>query len=511
MRLLRRRKFVILAATILVPLVALVLSMLQEPVYEGSAEVLLSRKNVADSLTSTVQDPLAFLGDPERLGETQAELARVPEVAERTVKAAKLSGVTAGQLLGSSTVRPRASSDLLVFSVSDTEPAVAAKLASEYARQFTIYRRELDTTALVRARREVSTRLNSLGADQRDTPLYRSLVDKEQQLRTLEALQTSNAFLVKPATSAGQIKPRTKRNVALALIFGLIIGLALAYLWEALDTRLRSAEEIAELLGLPLLARIPEPPRDLQTDNSLVMLRKPRSPEAEAFRILNTNIQLATLDRPPESLLVSSALEGEGKSTTISNLAIATARAGRRVALVDLDLRKPYLHRFFDVHGASGLTSVVLGDTALDEAMTSIDLWPEGNRLPGEMTEATGGTLDVLVAGAIPPDPGEFVATRAVASLLEELKRRYDVVFVDSPPLLNIGDARVLSASVDGLLVVTRLRVVRRPILKELSRVVAAAPCPTLGFVLAGAEGEEGYGYGAYYYRAYGEEPAGVS
>jgi len=310
------------------------------------------------------------------------------------------------------------------------------------------------------------------------------------------------------------------RNGILGLALGLMLGIGLAFLWEALDTRVRSAEEISERLGLPLLARLPAPPRQMRKDERLVMLAEPRGDQAEAFRMLRTNLEFVRLGHDIRTIMVTSAVEQEGKSTTVANLAVALARAGQRVALVDLDLRRPFLDHFFDLRYRPGLTQVALSQTQLDDALIPIAITDAGDRRPrpantngnGDATAssaaslATGG-LRVLVSGPLPPNAGEFVGSEALAHILGELRDRFDTILVDAPPMLQVGDPLALSAHVDALFVVSRMNVVRRPMLNEMNRLLETAPCRKLGFVLTGAEAEDGYGYGGGYY--YGSYPHG--
>lgn len=508
----RRRRWIILQALVLVPAAAVALSLTQPKLYQATAEVLLSQQNLAAALTGT-QDASGYQ-DQIRLAQTQVDLAGVPEVAKRVLRRTRLTDRTVGDVRGATSISSRVNSDLLQFSVTDRDPAIAARLATAYAQAFTEYRSELDTAPIERARREVEANLDDLReAGETRGALYSSLVDKLQQLSTLQALQTSNAYLVREADAGAQVQPRPKRSAILGILLGLALGIGLAFLREALDTRVRTGEEIGQRLGLPLLARVPAPPRKLQRANRLVMLDEPGGSRAEAFRILRTNLEFARLDRDVHSVMVTSAVEVEGKSTTVANLAVALARAGERVILADLDLRRPYVHRFFDLRGP-GMTDVALGQADLDEALAPITITRatrrkgstdgdyESLRLPGR---EGAGSLLVLPSGPLPPDPGEFVAGRRLEAVLEELRERANIVLLDAPPVLHVGDAMTLSTKVDGVIVVTRLNVVRRHMLSELRRHLAASPTIKLGFVLTGAGEDQNYGYGYGY--GYSQHP----
>jgi succinoglycan biosynthesis transport protein ExoP len=534
-RVLRRRKWIVVGIAVLVPLVAVLVSLRQAPTYRASAEVLVNQENLA-AILSGVEDPGVWR-DPVRFMQTQVDVAQTPGVTRRV---SETTGI-ALEALPRPVVAARENSNILEFTVTHRDPAVAASVATAYAEQFIGHRYELDTAALERAREEIGQRMREVRKDSGpDSSFYKKLRETEQQLRTMEALQTSNASLARPARSV-QIAPRPVRNGVLALGLGLVLAVALAFLREALDTRLRSAAEIGERLGLPLLARLPEPPRSLQRDKKLVMVAQPSGLMGEAFRMLRTNLAFVALSRgapvsqPPvyharaehagspqpngadapasnpeapsggrsaatgngrpmaRSIMVTSAVEKEGKSTTIANLAVALVRAGRHVVLVDLDLRRPLLHQFFGLEPRPGVTDVALGEVELEDALTAMT--------PDPVSE---GLLEVLTSGSVPPDAGEFVGTPALMAILDELRRRADIVLVDAPPMLQLGDAMTLSASLDGLIVVTRLGVVTRPMLTEVQRVLKACPAEKLGFVVTAANVEKGEGYGYGY--GYGYE-----
>jgi Mrp family chromosome partitioning ATPase len=324
----------------------------------------------------------------------------------------------------------------------------------------------------------------------------------------LAALKTANASVVRDAGAAVQTAPKTKRNVILGVLLGLFLGVGLAFLREALDTRVRSAEAIGERLELPLLARLPAPSKRLRAENRLTMLADPGGVQAEAFRMLRTNLEFASLGKTAKIVMVTSATEQEGKSTTIANLAVALARSGKHVVLVDLDLRRPFVDRFFDVVEGPGLTQVALGIAPLGGAITRVAisgvdpvLYSDSNG-NGNGHKPQLGALDVLPSGPIPPDPGEFVGTARLTEILEHLREHADIVLVDAPPLFHVGDGLVLSAKVDAVMVVTRLDVMRRGMLTELKRLLDTMPAEKLGFIVTGADEEDSYGsaYAGYYY-----------
>jgi polysaccharide biosynthesis transport protein len=490
---LRRWKWTFLYAVVLVPAVAVFVSLRQAPAYEASAKILLNRQNVTESLTGL---PTPYV-DPARTAQTEAELARVPAVARRAIAAARVRNLTPSELLDSSSVTASASSDFVRFSVTRPDPAIARRLATAYARAYTSYRRNLETKEFARAQATVRSRIERLEtAGLKGSAVYRSLAQKERQLTALEALRTSSAVVVEAPDRTTKVGPRTIRNGLIGLALGLVLGLVLAFLRDAVDTRVRSVERIRDVLGLRLLGSLPAPPRKLQKEHRLAMMAAPMSHDAELFRSLRASLDFANVDSRARTIMVTSAVEGEGKTTTVANLAVALARAGRRVVLIDFDLRYPRLHRLFDLDERPGLIDVELGDAELEEALRPVPL--TGGAENGLPTRREG-KLEVLPAGQMLQDPDW--AALAVARILEGVQDRADLVLIDAAPLLPVGDAIALSAYVDGLVLVLRLNALRSSELGELRRILSSAPAAKLGFVLTGVPRGEAYKQ-SYRYRA---------
>src|SRR5205814_5005511 len=231
---------------------------------------------------------------------------------------------------------------ILTVRVTDVSPTIAALLATAYARQYVRYRHQLEIGSIESARKILQARIDRLQGTAEVSPsVLESLRSREQQLSTLELLQTADAAVVRTAQGAAEIASHPVRNGLIGLMVGAILGIGLAFLRNEFDSRVRTANEIGDRLHLPLLGRLPQPPRKLRTKDRLTMLSDPRGSQAESMRILRTNLELALFEREVQTIMVTSGMAGEGKTTTAANLAVAFARAGRRVVLVDLDLRGP--------------------------------------------------------------------------------------------------------------------------------------------------------------------------
>jgi succinoglycan biosynthesis transport protein ExoP len=511
----RRRKWFIIGPPVVAGLAAFALSATQSPLYQATAKVLVKRTSFVSAI-SNVQDPSSFT-DPTRFLQTEASIARSPELAARVVAKAAVPGETVASFLDESRVNPESTADVLDVSVSNRDPGYAEHLANIYATEFTRYRTELDTARINETLRTLSVRAKELRAEgATGSVAYATVIQNQSQLVTVGKLLADNTSVLQQAEEAVKVRPRLLRNGVLGVLLGGLLGVGLAFLREALDRRVRSEHEVNDVLGLAVLARIPSPPRKLRKANQLIMLADPTSIHAETIRKLRTSIEFVNLEHGARTIMVTSAVPQEGKSTTIANLAVSLARAGRRVALVDLDLRRPFLNRFFGVGDRPGITDVVVNRVSLADAIRSIALRPvkasypeppgNGRRLPGAATDSNGrstlnGVLEFLPAGTIPPSAGEFLEHERIGAVIDELGDQFDVVLVDSPPLLSFGDVMTLSDKVDALFVVVSLKVMQRPLLDEFGRQLENCRATPLGCVLTSVEQHESY---RYIYEAYG-------
>jgi Mrp family chromosome partitioning ATPase/capsular polysaccharide biosynthesis protein len=481
-----RGKWIGLAAVVLIAAVALLGALRQQSLYEVSADVLINRQEVA---TTSVIGQTPALDDAGRTMETQVRLAKVPAVLERTIADAGVSGLSASGLSGQSSVFPLA--DILRFSVSDHDAGRAASLASAYARAFVRYRRELDTSGLARTLEQLASQMDQLqAAGSGDSALYLRLADRQQQLETLRTLRSSNVSVVRTAgaADADKVAPRPLRTVAIALVIGLVVGLILVFLRETLSTRPRDENEVEALLGMPFLGRI-------RLGGYADVWRSSAGSagdDGDAIHRLRTNLELANARLGARTIMVTSPGWGEGKSETTAQLGAALARAGHRVTLVDLDMRRSSLSRLLALDDRLGLSAVLRGECDLNEAVVSLST---GNRPERGVLSRTNGRpngsplLEAVAAGAIDGHPAEVLSSKALAELLIEVREATDIVLVDVPPLLEAPDAAALISRMDAMLLVMSSAHARGPTLADVRRATDTWNAAKLGFALT--EGKE--------------------
>lgn len=510
LRILRRRKWTILLATLITVAGAVGVSLAQTPVYQGRADVLLQPRS-----TESLFDPnTGQRSDPARAVQTEIQVLKSRPVRELVNKklgsAPKVAASPVGQ------------TDVIQVKAESTDPERAADIANAYARAYIDFRRTQAVDDLLAAGQQIQAKIADLQrrldtltdtptpsprattattnlelTSERDSLLAQQALFRQKldQLQVDASLKSGGAQLVTPAVAPTEpIRPTPERNAVVALTVGLMLGVGLGFLREYLDDSLTAKEDVERAVpGVPVLALIPALGAWKDKKWSLVAsLTDPDSPAAEAYRTLRTSVQFLGLDKPLKTVQVTSPSASEGKSTTIANLAVALAGAGQRVIVVDCDLRRPRIHQFFGLDNGVGLTSALVGDTTLREACQTA---PQIKR------------LQVLASGPIPPNPSELLATNRMREVLRLLSDHADVVLVDCPPILPVTDASVLSHYVDATLLVATAGVTEQRPLRRAVELLNQVEAPLQGIVLNGVKDEGAYGY-SYGYK-YTSKPKG--
>lgn len=479
-----RRKWIVVAATLITTVIAVVLSALQTPIYSTDAEVLIQPRG-QDGL---FQDQIVNLNDRAieteiQVIEGQAVRARVQQDLELTRVPDEVSASSVG------------ATDVISVRVRDANASNAAVLATGYAQAYIDVRREQSVAELLAASTEVQMAIDDLQTqidalppgDPQRTSLAAQLANFQttlDQLRVDAALRTGGASVIKQAeVPDSPVEPTPLRTAVLAFIVGLLIGLGAAFLIDYLDDKIRNADDIESLTQRPILAEVPvDPP----TDHLPLAISDPSHVSVESYRGLRTNVQFLALDRKLDVIQVTSSLPGEGKTTTATNLAVVLARAGQRVALVDADLRRPRVHEVFGVPASPGLTDILLGSSPRDSANV--------------VTIGDGFQIDVYTAGIVPSNPSEMLSGKRMRHAMTRMGEFYDVVVVDSAPILPVSDSVALAGSVDGVVVVVQAGRVTTGNLEATFERLDQVSAPVIGVVLNQAKGSrsEAYAYGGY-------------
>jgi polysaccharide biosynthesis transport protein len=509
---LRRRWTVVALAVVVVGGVAFAVSMTQTARYRAEAEVLVRQPPTAVSL--------GLDGGPGTVRSMANEVRR----AEATAVVRAVRDAVGDEPALS--VRADANADVLVFTAESTDPELAASAATRYAEAFVeqrreslvaeymasgevLQQREVEITAmlnLLELEREAAESAVAPNAPNRQAELARIAAEYDRRAASLEAqrqrytelldslllsaelAQGSGAQVIRPAeVPASAFAPTTLRNLVVAMIVGLVLGVGAAFLLEYLDTSLRSPDDL-ELAsgGLVTLAVVPDLAGWRTRDRPhIVTLEQPQSPSAEAYRGLRTSVQFLGIDRTIRTVGFTSPQPGDGKTTSAANLAVASARAGQRVALIDCDLRQPRVHEFFDLDNAKGFTSVLLGEVRLEVA---------AHRFVDEPN------LVIVTSGPVPPDPSELLAGKRARSLVAAVADQADLVIIDAPPVLAVADPLIVAGMVDGMILVASAGRTDRTQVTRAVEQLQLVNAPMLGTVLNRdtSARSDTYGYGGY-------------
>ncbi len=383
---------------------------------------------------------------------------------------------------------------------------------------------ELDRTVniisqeLARTRQE-ALRLNSLTVEYQRRNyeltnyrnLYALVIKRSKETQLSGVAQFVDVEIVEHAvTPQFPISPRVKINILLSFVLGLFMAIVLAFILETLDTKLSGREEAEKLVHRPMLGALTQLEHDFDpaVDKSLNISEEelnrylalnerrrveyfpqffPKSSLAESIRFIRINLLAAGMENTPSSLLLTSANPKEGKSTVTNFVAASLAALGKKVIVIDTDLHKPMVHRIYDLKNNIGISSVLTGRKTLDEAIRESDI-------PG---------LSVLTSGPLPPNSAELLSSPQFRDVVAELKNRFDYVVFDSPPLMALGDALIISRVVDNLLLVVRPGLTDRVALRSIATQLQQMNAPLIGFVFNATPKKSAYTRGGYYRYGY--------
>ncbi|MDX1872144.1 polysaccharide biosynthesis tyrosine autokinase [Mycolicibacterium sp. 120266] len=440
-----RGRWLTVALTILVAVLgAVAVTLLTTPLYKASTRLFVST-NAGSSIADTYQGNRF---SQERV-DSYVELLTGQTLAQRTIDKLGLD-MSAQDLQEHVKATSKPQTVLITLDVLDPSPVRARDIANALSDEFVVMVRELETP------------------EDGTSPDSRVVLEQRASIPDTPAV------------------PKPTRNIAVGLGLGVLVGIGLAHVRDLLDNTVKDRETLETIAGTGVVGNIPldkdrrkKPAISFDNDNSAI---------AEGFRKLRTNLQFLAVDNPPRVIVLTSSVPSEGKSTTAINLALALAEADYSVVVVDGDLRRPTLHKYLNLVGAVGFSTVISGQASLDDAL--------------QKSSVAG--LTVLTAGAIPPNPSELLGSQSAKATLAELRARFDYVIVDSTPLLAVTDAAILAAASDGVLMMTRFGYTKR---EQVAHAVASlhnVGASVLGAVFTMVPARSGSPYSYSYY--YGEE-----
>lgn len=422
-------------------------------------------------------------------------------------------------LLGQVSVTSKQGADFVQITAQSGSPQEAAAIVNTFARQFVASLTNNYKAQLQHAIRLATTQLADAPPGAAGLVARSDLTNQLYTLQQALAIPTTVAAQTDPASPpSSPTAPKPVRNALFAFILSLFGAIALAYGLERFDRRLKDPEELERAYGVPLVAVLPHAgdPAPVWGDEAAL-----GGDFREPFRVLRTNVELASVDAPPRTIVVSSARPGEGKSTVVRNLALAFRESGKSVVVVDLDLRHPALAALFGTPIGRGMTDVLRGEAGLDDVMIQVavnlpvfdDLLAADavNLVSANGTNGHNGSaasadhITLLLGGARPANPPSVLASTRLVELLNQLRERYDLVLIDSAPVLVVTDTVPLLRYADAALFVGRLGVTTRDTVKYLMEFLARVPdLNLLGVVANDLSRHEataygyGYGYGSY-------------
>jgi polysaccharide biosynthesis transport protein len=467
-RLMWRRKWLLLAIVIVIPTFVYVASARLPKVYQSSATINVRATAAASTLFSNHISASSDIAEAQTLIKTAA-------VGRRAARILGRSPTEARAILSHVTVMPtnpnESSGSFLTITAQSSDPNEAADIANAVAEA-------VGRTRTASAIRAVNRQIRALSAQVEAGEAPSEATEQDlQQFRLLRASQVGTTPIIEPAApAAAPISPQPRRNATIALILALLAAAALPPLLDRLDRRFREPGELEELLDVPVLALIPDDAFPGHTPHANVR---------ESFQTLRASLTYFNVDRSLSSLVVTSPIQQDGKTTVAVNLALAYALDERDVVLLDADLRRPQVGPRLGKEVSVGLDSVLVGERTLEEAFVYVD--------------AGAGRLRLLPAATPPPNPAVLLGSQRMRLLLAELTEQVDVVIIDTPGLLAVSDAIPLFNQASGSVIVARLDQTPRDAVKRAKQVIESSGGTVLGSVATGAHAGGIYGYYGYY------------
>jgi capsular exopolysaccharide synthesis family protein len=483
LKVLRRRWLIATSVVICCVAIAVIHQKTTAKSYAATASVAFQSGTLTDS---ALQVTPTGGSEPQREVDTEVLIAHSPEVAEGVRRELK-TPASAEALLRLVQVEAAPNTDVLNMVATTGNAAESAKLANAFATQYIAFRTKSELESIEAASSKLQQQISVLPAKSLErTTLEASL----QRLSGLRAVAGSGANIIGRASAP---TAPTGKSLSTTVLLGLIAGIALALscvlLIEALDRRIRTLEECEGEYRLPALASVPQ--SAFRADG------KGASNEAlESFRVLRSALDFAAVTRRLDTLLVTSAIAGEGKTTTAIELARVIALTGRKVVLLELDLRRPTFQQHFKLADSGGLAAALTEAVALPELLVQpIEELPQ---------------LSMLPAGRLPHNPSELLSSESMVRVISELAHRSEIVIIDAPPLNPVADTQVLlnNPAIHATLVVARVNHVKRDQVRRAKGILTRHMIEPVGLVLTGVSDEDLYGYGAY--DGYGSVPATV-
>lgn len=493
--------WLIILAGVLAGGAAYITSIRTTPIYQTTTRLLVNDPPGMRSVD------YASVVASQTITQTYSKMLTDTPVMDKVIEKLKLD-TTATALSGTISVELIQGTQILSVSVTNTNPTQAVEIANTIGQVFADRIRELQSERYSITRESLQKQVTDMEGQISDTTaklaqvndpaqklqlesrmteyrkLYSSLVTQYEQVHLAEAQNSTSVAQIQPAQlPSAPIQPKTSQNTILAVVVGMLLAIGVVFAIDALDDTIRNPDEIRQKFNLPILGMIARHPI---TEGKSISQDQPRSPVAESFRALRTNIMYSAVDAPLRRVLITSSVPQDGKTTVVANLGVVMANKEHKVTIIDADMRRPQLHRRFGLPNRSGLSFLFVSPLEeIGEAIQSTDT-------PG---------LTIVTSGVLPPNPVELLTSRKMIQILDRLNQDSDLILIDTPSLLSVTDAAALAPLIDGVVLLVKPGETRRGEFRQAVEQLQAVRARILGVVLNNVDPKSRrYGY---YYKRY--------